>query len=113
MQTQLPKSAYQAQAILGAWTSGDVGRFCHELDHVSRCAAEPAEVEERERIELLCAIAEDLRIPSIQPLPNDPNNIYCSLLRHLAFSRRPLRQRQEPSKRKLSKGPLKQPPVIQ
>lgn len=104
MQTQLPKSAYQAQAILGAWTSGDVQRFCHELDDVSRCTAEPVESEEKERIELLCAIAEDLRVASIQPLADEPNNIYGNLLRHLAFSRRPLRQGQEPSKGKLSRG---------
>src|SRR4051794_15173012 len=88
----LSDSANQAQAILGAWTSGNVQLFCKELDRVSRFAnAVPDESEETERMELLQAIAADLRTPSIQPSANDPSNVYSKLLRHLAFSQRPVK----------------------
>jgi hypothetical protein len=83
-------SASQAQAILGAWATGDVQLFCNELDRVSRYAAEPADSDERERLELLSAIAADLRVPSIQPLADDPSSVHGNLLRHLAFSQRSL-----------------------
>lgn len=80
-------SADQAQAILGAWTSGNIELFREQLNRVDECAAEPAESDEIERMELLRAIAEDLRIPSAQPSANDPANVYGQLLRHLAASR--------------------------
>jgi hypothetical protein len=101
----LSDSANQAQAILGAWTSGNVQLFCKELDRVSCSAlAVAAESEEEtERMELLQAIATDLRVPSIQPPADDPTNVYGKLLRHLAFSQRPTRQTRE-----LSPGRIKE-----
>ena len=92
MRTQLQNPASQAQAILGAWKNGDVKLFHEELNHVAGSGSETAESEESERMELLCAIAEDLRNPSTQPLADDPGNIYATLLRHLALSRRPGQQ---------------------
>lgn len=81
-------SANQAQAILGAWSSGNIELFREELDRVGQCAVESVESEEVERMELLRAIAADLRTPSIQPAANDPGNVYGNLLRHLASSTR-------------------------
>ena len=85
-------SANQAQAILGAWSSGNIDLFRKELDRVGQSALgseEPsaAESEELERMELLRAIAADLRTPSIKPLADDPANVHGNLLRHLASSR--------------------------
>jgi hypothetical protein len=96
MRNQLAaNSAHQAQAILGAWSSGNIDLFCQELNRVGQCA--PTEIgceelncgesEEVERMELLRAIAADLRIPSVKPLADDPGNVYGNLLRHLASSR--------------------------
>jgi hypothetical protein len=86
----LSDSANQAQAILGAWTSGNIQLFSKELDRVSSSAKTAREEsEEMERMELLQAIAADLRIPSMQPPADDPGNVYGKLLRHLAFSQRP------------------------
>jgi hypothetical protein len=87
-------SAHQAQAILGAWSSGNIDLFRQELDRVGQCATVGGELncgesEEGERMELLRAIAADLRIPSIKPLADDPGNVYGNLLRHLASSRTP------------------------
>lgn len=79
-------SADQARAILGAWNSGNIQLFRQELDRVQDCPVEASESEEMERIELLRAIAADLRVPAIQPAAGDPDNIYSNLLRHLAFS---------------------------
>ncbi len=81
-------AAAQAQAILGAWQGGNIELFCRELHRVGDCVAETSESEEGERIELLRAIAADLRVPSIQALPEEPGNVYGQLLRHLAFSRK-------------------------
>ena len=88
MRHQILDSACQAQAILGAWKSGNTELFCEELDRVEHYAVESGESEERERMELLRAIAADLRVPSGQPLADDPGNIYGNLLHHLAFSHR-------------------------
>jgi hypothetical protein len=89
MHNHLSDSANQAQAILGAWNSGNVQLFCKELDRVNTSAASAADqAEEIERMELLCAIADDLRINSLQPPADDPSNVYGKLLRHLAFSQR-------------------------
>lgn len=87
MRNQLPDSAHQAQVILGAWLSGDTRRFCRELDRVESAAADTAKPDESERMELLCAIAADLRNVSLQPAVEDAGNVYRTLLRHLAFSR--------------------------
>jgi hypothetical protein len=54
-------------------------------------------------MELLQAIAADLRVPSIQPPADDPTNVYGKLLRHLASSQRPVRQTRE-----LSPGGIKE-----
>lgn len=85
----MPDSAHQAQVILGAWKSGNIQQFCAELECVEVSAGATAGAAESERMELLCAIAADLRVPSLQPLADDPGNIYGSLLRHLAFSAEP------------------------
>lgn len=79
-------SAHQAQAILGAWTSGNIELFHAHLERVGESPVESGESEELERMELLRAIAADLRRPSIQPPATDPENIYGNLLRHLAFT---------------------------
>lgn len=84
-------SAGQAQAILGAWMTGNIELFCHELDRVEQCSMETAGPEEAERMELLQAIAADLRVPALQPAANDPANVYGSLLRHLAFAHKKAR----------------------
>jgi hypothetical protein len=81
-------SANQAQAILGAWTSGNIELFREQLDRIDECAAEPANSDEIERMELLRAIAADLRGPSLQPAAADPANVYGNLLRHLASTRK-------------------------
>lgn len=81
-------SANQAQAILGAWTSGNIELFREQLNRIDECAAEPVDSDEIERMELLRAIAEDLRGPSLQPAATDPANVYGNLLRHLAAARR-------------------------
>jgi hypothetical protein len=87
MRTQLAAdSAHQAQAILGAWASGNIELFHTQLERVGENPVESVESEELERMELLRAIAADLRGPSIQPSANDPENIYGNLLRHLAFA---------------------------
>jgi hypothetical protein len=89
MQTQLAAdSAYQAQAILGAWASGNIELFHAQLERVGESPVESVESDELERMELLRAIAADLRGPSIQPSANDPENIYGNLLRHLAFTQK-------------------------
>lgn len=90
MRNQVAGSADQAQAILGAWRNGDIKLFREELDRVEGSAAASDESEEVERMELLRAIAADLRVPSIQPLESDSGNIHSNLLRHLALSRRML-----------------------
>ena len=84
-------SATQAQAILGAWQGGNIELFCRELHRAGDCVAENFESEEGERIELLRAIASDLRVPSIQSLPDEPGNVYGHLLRHLACSQKATR----------------------
>jgi hypothetical protein len=81
-------SAHQAQAILGAWTTGNIELFHAQLERVGENPVDSAESEELERMELLRAIAADLRRPSIQSSANDPENIYGALLRHLAFCNR-------------------------
>jgi hypothetical protein len=89
MRNQLAaNSTNQAQAILGAWNSGNIELFRKELDRVGEYAAESMESEEVERMELLRAIAADLRVPSIQPSADDPGNVYGNLLRHLASTRK-------------------------
>src|ERR1700755_1353771 len=66
MQTQLPSSTHQAQAILAAWQSGNVQTLGDELDRVSRIPVESADSMEEERMELLSAIASEWRL-SRQP----------------------------------------------
>ena len=78
--------ADQAQAILGAWRSGDIKLFNEELYRAGNCAVGSTAPGDEERVELLRAIAADLRVPSIQPPVDDPGNVYSNLLRHLAFS---------------------------
>jgi hypothetical protein len=93
MRNQLAaNSAHQAQAILGAWTSGNIELFHAQLERVGESPAESVESEELERMELLQAIAADLRRPSIQPAASDPGNIYGNLLRHLAFAHKSKRE---------------------
>jgi hypothetical protein len=82
-------SANQAQAILGAWTSGNIELFREQLNRIDECAAaEAVDSDEIERMELLRAIAADLRGPSLQPAAADPANVYGNLLRHLASTRK-------------------------
>jgi hypothetical protein len=132
IRNQVANSADQAQAILGAWRSGDIKLFREELDRVGDSATELRESEEVERMELLRAIAADLRVPFIQPLESDSGNIYSNLLRHLALSHRPLsdnffpdgtfpdgifsattrEQARRPSKTKRTVNPSQNRPVI-
>jgi hypothetical protein len=81
-------AAQQAQAILGAWNSGNIELFHAQLERVGENPVDSAESEEVERMELLQAIAADLRRPSIQRSANDPDNVYGNLLRHLAFAQK-------------------------
>lgn len=82
MRTQVPTSASQARAILGAWQSGDKRRLEAELERVETTIA--ADAAEEERLELLSEIAHGLRTAD-QPFSDQ---LYGSLLAHLAFSSR-------------------------
>ena len=86
MHRQISDSAGHAQAILGAWVTGDIQRFCHELNCVGSEVGVLAATDEEERMELLHAIAAELRVPSLHPPVDDASNIYSTLLHHLAFS---------------------------
>jgi hypothetical protein len=99
IQRHLSGSASQAQAILGAWKSGNRERFWQELDRVQVGAEKSApEAAETDRMELLCAIAENLRVSPRELAPDDAADICGLLLRHLAapsarMERRDSRQR--------------------
>jgi hypothetical protein len=82
MQIQSSRSASQARAILGAWQSGDKQRLSAELERLPAPLATDAA--EEERLELLCEVANELRMAG-QPFDD---KVCGSLLAHLAFSSR-------------------------
>lgn len=75
-------SANQAKAILGAWHSGDRSHLTEELARVN--GLQSMDSGEQERLELLSAIAVELRGTD----PAAPDAACGALLEHLAFSRR-------------------------
>ena len=78
MQTQISGSAHQANAILGAWHSGDATRLREELDRVPGLQA--IDAGEQERLELLSEIA--CQMSRRESVSDDP--VYGFLLEHLA-----------------------------
>jgi hypothetical protein len=93
MQIQLPYSTHQAQAILGAWQAGDEQKLSEELDRVPRVPVETIDSMESERLELLAAIADRLRVGR-QAFGTDSAQLYGSLLQHLGFPGKPARPHQ-------------------
>jgi hypothetical protein len=86
MQIHLSDVTNQARAILGAWQNGDVQRFREELERIQDSPLNTSDPAEAERLELLSAIAGELR-RSHRPFGADSSQVYCSLLQHLASSR--------------------------
>ena len=93
MHTYFSGSSRQAKAILGAWQEANPERFCEELGQAKRLPVNSDDAAEAERVELLCAIANELE-QSGQSLGENGSAVYRKLLRHLAF---PERQHQYPS----------------
>jgi hypothetical protein len=88
MQIQLLYSTHQAQAILGAWQAGDEQKLGEELDRVSQIPVETIDSMESERLELLTAIAGQMR-ETRQPFDTDSAQIHRRLLQHLGFPLKP------------------------
>ena len=93
MHTYFSGSSRQAKAILGAWQEANPERFCKELGQTRLLPVSNDDSAEAERVELLCAIANELE-QSGQSLGETGSAVYRKLLRHLAF---PERERQYPS----------------
>src|ERR1700742_3222397 len=89
-QRQFADSSLQSRAILGAWQTGDVQTLGRELDRVDRISPIHSDFAEAERMELLAAIACDLR-ESYRPFEADCSKGYCGFLEDLAFSGRQAR----------------------
>ena len=93
MHTYFSGSSQQAKAILGAWQEANPERLCKELGQAKLLALNSDDSAEAERVELLCAIANELE-ESGQSIGENGSEVYRKLLRHLAF---PEREYQYPS----------------